>query len=313
MIVTVTPNPVLDRTLTVPTIILNEMLRAQEIREDWGGKGINVSRALHALGLPSITTGFIGGNTGKKLVQGLHSLGIKTDVVYIQGETRTNIIITDAKGEQYIKVNEPGPKVMESEVQRLFALAKSYAQDGDIWALCGSLPPGIPADFYAQLIALLQSRGVKVVLDTSGEPLRLGLSARPYMIKPNINEVATYLGQTILSPAEAGRAVDTLLEMNIPLVALSMGADGMLLANHQTRTWARPPKIVALNPVGAGDALVAGLIWAITQGLTLPEVARWGVAAGTAAAMHRGVSVGSREEIEAICKQVSLKTWSDRK
>jgi 1-phosphofructokinase family hexose kinase len=309
MIFTVTPNPVLDRTITVNEIVLNEMTRAQKVREDWGGKGFNVSRALQALGTESTATGFIGGATGEKLARGLHTLGIQTDLVVISGETRTNIVITDAAGTQYVKVNEAGPQVSETELAAFFARVTALVQPGDIWALCGSLPPGVPDDFYARLITLLHSRGAQTVLDSSGPPLKQALDALPTLIKPNLPEAEGWLGNPLNTPAEATRAVDNLLKMGITLVALSLGAAGLLLASAEARAWAHPPDVEARNPVGAGDALVAGLLWALGQELPLSDVARWGVAAGTAAAMHEGVSVGTRAEVEALYAKVMLRPW----
>lgn len=309
MIVTVTPNPVLDRTLTVSEIVLDEMTRALEVREDWGGKGFNVSRALQALGVPSVATGFIGGATGHKLLQGLQELGLATDATPIAGETRTNIVIADAEGRHYVKVNEAGPTVSDAEVAAFLARATSRVKPGDIWALCGSLPPGVPANFYAQLVALLNSREAHAVLDTSGEPLRLALDAVPYMVKPNLPEAAAWLGKPLQTPGKAAKAVDNFLELGITLVALSLGAEGLLFASPETRVWARPPEVVARNPVGAGDALLAGLLYALTQDRPFPEVARWGVAAGTAAAVRAGVSVGTLAEVQALYPQVRLCPW----
>jgi 1-phosphofructokinase family hexose kinase len=309
VIFTVTPNPVLDRTLTVAEVVLNEMTRAQEIREDWGGKGFNVSRALLALGTPSVATGFVGGTTGEKLTHGLHSLGIETDLVTIAGETRTNIVITDAVGKSYVKVNEAGPTITAEELETFFARVESLARPGDIWALCGSLPPGVPDDFYARLIALLRSRGARTILDTSGKPLQQGLKAVPTVIKPNLPEAAAWLGRSIHSPTEAVVAVDNFLKTGITMVGLSLGAEGLLLASEEARVWACPPAVKARNPVGAGDALVAGLIWALGKERPLPEVARWGVAAGTAAAMHAGVSVGTRAEVESLYGETTLCPW----
>jgi len=313
VIVTVTPNPVLDRTLTVDEIVMNEMARALEVREDWGGKGFNVSRALKALGAESLAMGFAGGATGAKLEAGLRELGIATDLVPIVGETRTNIVITDRMGTQYVKVNEPGPTVSATELAAFYARVATVARPGDLWALCGSLPPGLPVDFYAQLIHTLRGLGARVLLDTSGEPLRLGLAARPYAAKPNLPEMEAWLGRPLADCRAVAGAVDNLLELGISLVALSLGADGLMLATEATQVWTKPPQVVAPNPVGAGDALVAGLLWALSEGLPPAEVAAWGVAAGTAAAMREGVSVGTRAEVKAIYDQVTRLPWPSAK
>ena len=155
MIVTLTPNPVLDRTLTVPHIEFDGMLRATSTRLDWGGKGFNVSRALKALGTDSIAMAFAGGGTGQMLEQGLHSLGIATDFVASAGETRTNVIIVDQATGRHIKVNEAGPSISPQEHDELLRRIDQRVQPGDLWVLAGSLPPGLPVNFYAEMIDLL--------------------------------------------------------------------------------------------------------------------------------------------------------------
>lgn len=306
-IITFTPNPVLDRTLTVPRIVFNEMTRATASRLDWGGKGLNVSRALQALGVKSLATGFVGGAAGQLLERGLSEMGIATDFVHIAGETRTNIVITDTDAQHYIKVNEVGPEVHGEEIASLFDRAHRYVGPGTMWILSGSLPPGVPDSFYAQLVELAQAQGVKTLLDASGEPLRLGCGAAPYLVKPNLVEAAQVTGHAIESESDALSAAAFFLDQGIELVALSAGADGMLLAAKQQAIWAKPPHVKALNPVGAGDALLAGVAWAVQSGACFEDIARWGVAAGTAAAMCDGVGVGTRAEVKALHAQVDVK------
>jgi 1-phosphofructokinase len=306
VIVTVTPNPGLDRTLTVPHILFNEVLRATASRLDWGGKGFNVSRALRALGVDSVAMGFVGGVTGQALERGLNELGIATDLVHIAGETRTNVVITDADAEQYVKVNEAGPKVQAEEVVVFLDRARERVRAGDLWVLSGSLPAGAPPDFYAQLIGLVQEQGAKALLDASGESLRLGCTASPYLVKPNAVEAGEVIGREIRSEADAHDAAARFLEQGIKLVALSLGADGLLLASRQQAVRARPPGVRGRSTVGTGDALLAGLAWAIECELRLEEMARWGVSAGTAAATHEGVGVGTRAEVEALHGQVQV-------
>ena len=306
MIVTVTLNPALDRTLTVPTIQFNQMMRATASRLDWGGKGFNVSRALQALGIDSVAMGLVGGATGQMLERGLNSTGIATDLTHIEGETRTNVVISDAAGERYVKVNEAGPTVCREEVAAFLGRVREKVRPGDLWILSGGLPPGVPPDFYARLIVLVQGQGARALLDTSGEPLRLGCAAGPYLVKPNIVEAEEMTGRKIGSDADALGATAFFLRQGGELVALSLAAEGLLLASKQRAVWARPPRVRIRNPVGAGDALLAGLVWALAHGLPLEEMARWGVATGTAAAMHEGVGVGTRAEVEALYEQIRV-------
>ncbi len=306
MIVTLTPNPVLDRTLTVQHIEFDDVLRATSTRLDWGGKGFNVSRALKALGKESVAMAFAGGGTGHVLQQGLNRLGIVTDFVAISGETRTNVVIVDQTTGRHIKVNEAGPSIAPQEHDELLQRIRLRVKPGDLWVLAGSLPPGLPVSFYAEVIELLQSSGARAFLDTSGEPLRLGCAAQPALVKPNIAEAQEITGQRIDSPHDALIAAGHFLSKGIDRVALSMGADGLVLATADEAVWAKPPAVQVSNPTGAGDSLLAGVAWALQQGLPLQDVARWGASAGTASAMRDGVSVGSRAEVEAIYQQTLI-------
>jgi len=314
VLITITPNPVLDKTVTVKNIIFDEMSRATSVQEDWGGKGFNVSRALHAMGAESLAMGFIGGVTGEKLQQGLHALGIKTDLVSIAGETRTNIVITEAESERYIKVNEAGPTLQPVEIHAFFERVRKRVKPGDLWVLCGSLPPGTPENFYANLVTLIQSYGAKALLDTSGAPLQLGLASHPFLVKPNAIEAAMITGCPITTLTNARTAAHLLHQAGAAMVALSLGAQGMILAykrdSQVAMLHAVPPQVQVMHPTGAGDALLAGIIYALDQGLPMDDLARWGVASGTAAAMQQGVSVGTYQKIKTLASQVSItKEW----
>ncbi|HSN74468.1 MAG TPA: 1-phosphofructokinase [Anaerolineae bacterium] len=306
MIVTLTPNPVLDRTLSVPHIEFDDVLRATSARLDWGGKGFNVSRALQALGTESVAMAFAGGGAGQMLQQGLHALGIPTDFVAIAGETRTNVVVVDQATGRHIKVNEAGPTIAAQEHDELLQRIRRRVQPGDLWVLAGSLPPGLPASFYAEVIDLLHRRGARAFLDASAEPLRLGCAAQPALVKPNAAEAQELTGQVIVSPTDAARAAGHFLRQGIEIVALSMGAQGLVLASAGQAVWAKPPVVAVTNPTGAGDSLLAGLVWALQHGLPLADVASWGVATGTASAMREGVSMGSRAEVEAVRSQVEV-------
>jgi 1-phosphofructokinase family hexose kinase len=308
VIITVTLNPSLDRTLIVPCVTFGGVLRATASRLDWGGKGFNVSRALQALGSESVAMGLVGGSTGQVLERGLGGMGIPTDLVRIAGETRTNVVITESQGERYVKVNEPGPAVHKDELATFLDRVDARICPGDLWILSGSLPPGVPADFYAKLVRLVQARGARALLDASGEPLSLGCAASPCLIKPNAVEAAEVTGLQIQTDGDGLEAASALLRHGVEYVALSLGVEGLLLASAHHVVWAKPPLVQARNPVGAGDALLAGLAWALERKLSPVEMARWGVAAGTAAAMQEGVSTGTRAEVEALYKKVQTET-----
>jgi 1-phosphofructokinase family hexose kinase len=303
MIYTVTLNPALDRELTVPEITFDKVLRATETRLDWGGKGFNVSRMLAVLEVKSIALGFAGGHTGEALREGLISLGIATDFVNIVGETRTNVSIVAPNGKHHLKVNETGPLISQDEQQALMLKVRKLAQPGDWWVLAGSLPPGVAPTFYAELISEIKRAGGRVLLDTSDAPLRYGCETQPYLVKPNAFELNQLTGLPVNSPIEALRAASIL--KGIEYVVVSMGKDGALLVNQGQGWFATTTAIQERNPIGAGDSLVAGLVWGLSQGDALAAL-RYGVACGAATASHSGTGLGTYTEITALVEQVQL-------
>ncbi len=306
MIYTVTLNPALDRELTVPAIEFDEVLRATELRVDAGGKGFNVSRALQALGARSVALGLLGGETGRRISAGLERLGIGVDSVEIEGETRTNVSIVSADHSHYIKVNETGPLVSAEEQAGLLRKIEGLAKRGDWWVLSGNLPRGVPAGFYQQIICAVQAAGARVALDTSGEALKLGCQVRPYLVKPNASEAAELTGMPVTSPHDADDALRAILALGVENVFMSFGKLGALVADARETWFAAAPPIMERNPIGAGDCAVAGLVWALSQGLPLPEALRWGVASGSAATSLPGTAVGDRALVSDLAKRVQV-------
>jgi 1-phosphofructokinase family hexose kinase len=304
MIYTVTLNPALDRELTVPAVVFDEVLRATESRVDVGGKGFNVSRMLAELGAESIALGFAGGRTGQALRDGLEALGIATDFVVVAGETRTNVSIVTHDHDHYIKVNEAGPPISADEQAALVARVRARVQPGDWWVLAGGLPPAVTPTIYAELIRHIHTAGGRAILDTSGVPLRTGCAARPFLVKPNALEASQLTGRPVTTIDEALEAA-TALE-GIEHVVISLGSAGALLAHNGHGWLASPPPIHERNPIGAGDSLVAGLVWGLSKG-DAPEALRWGVACGAATASHDGTAVGTRDEVAAIAQQVQIR------
>jgi 1-phosphofructokinase family hexose kinase len=300
MIYTLTLNPGLDRTISVPEIRFDEVLRASDARADVGGKGFNVSSAIRALGGQSIALGFVGGATGQCLTQGLAALGIETDFVPIQGETRTNTVILESSSGRYIKVNEAGATIRPEEQTALLKKVTARARAGDYWVFSGALPPGLPPDFYTTLINMVQRKGSRAVLDASGEAFRLGCVAQPYLIKPNEVEAEQVSGITVRTIQDARRAAAYFLALGMQVVALSRGAQGLLLSWKGGNAQANAPKVLLKNTVGAGDALLGGLVWALEGGKSLEDAARWGVACGSAAAALEGTNFATLAEVEKL-------------
>lgn len=305
-IYTLTLNPAVDRELIVPHIAFDCVLRSTDQHLDFGGKGFNVSRMLQSLGTPSIALGFVGGKSGELLDEGLKSLGIKTDFVWIEGETRTNISIKTEMDDHYIKVNEPGPTISQASQDALLEKISRLCEAGDWWILAGSLPPGVPVSFYARLTHMLQTAGTKVVLDTSGKALVSGCQAVPYLVKPNEVELQELSQMPVNTRENSVRAAQLLLNMGIAIVVVSLGKQGALLVSKDGCWFVKSPKIKELNPIGAGDSMVGGLVWGLEQGKSLLESVQWGVACGSAAASLTGTAVGSPSLVERMFLETEI-------
>lgn len=307
MIYTVTLNPAVDRELTVPEIEFDSVLRATDWRVDFGGKGFNVSRMLNALGVSSVALGFAGGRSGELLRDGLESLGIKTDFVWVQDETRTNVSLVTEAHDRYVKANEPGPTISEGERQDLAEKIRTLAGPGDWWVLAGSLPPGVPATIYAELIQSVHQAGGFAILDTSGAALVAGCEAKPYLVKPNELEAANLTGLPVQSEAEIRAAALAIQAQGIPYVAISLGKDGAMLTDGQEAWFVDSPPIEEHNPIGAGDSMVGGLVWGLSQGVSPADALLKGVACGAATASLSGTAVGSFDLVEALISRVSIR------
>jgi len=306
MIYTLTLNPAVDRELTVAAIEFDSVLRASESRIDFGGKGFNVSRLLMGMNEPSVAVGYLGGNAGELLQKGLQGLGIGTDFVWVSEETRTNVSIVTQSHDHYIKVNEKGPMVSELKQKELLEKIDSLATKGDWWVLAGSLPPGVPNDIYARVVHVLNKHGAEAILDTSGESLKLGCAEKPYLVKPNVEEAHGLTGLPMTTPTEIAAGAAEIRRMGAQNVVISMGKEGALLHTGDATWLVHTPKIQEKNPIGAGDSMVGGLVWALTQGIALKQALGWGVASGAATASLPGTEVGSRPLIEALFAQVQF-------
>jgi 1-phosphofructokinase family hexose kinase len=306
MIYTLTLNPAIDRELTVDKVEYDKVLTAVEARVDLGGKGFNVSRMLMSLGTPSVAVGFVGGNTGRRLESGLRALGIDSDFVWVDTETRTNISIVTKLHDHYIKVNEKGPLVNEDKQAELLEKIESIAQAGDWWVLAGSLPPGIDESFYARIIRVLTDRQATTILDTIGEALRLGCQEKPFLIKPNGEEAQALTNLPVDTPEQIATAAAELRTMGAQNVVISLGKSGALLQTAEATWMVYPPVVKEKNPIGAGDSMVGGLVWALAQDMPLEEALSWGVASGAAAASLSGTDVGSLGLITELRSQVRI-------
>ena len=306
MIYTVTLNPALDKEYHVAELLPNAVLRAASVKVDYGGKGFNIARMVSALGSECAALGFVGGHTGQVLRAGLEGIGIPTDFVQVGEETRTNISIVNDKDSTYYKVNEAGPQVSEREVEELLRKVEGLVEPDDWWVLAGSLPRGIPADIYARLITLIRQGGAWAVLDSSGEAFRLGCSAGPFLVKPNLEEIAQITDTGAADGSGISRAINSVHKLGVQNILLSAGS-GKSVCSDGLRMWiGQPPKIEEKNPTGAGDAMLGTVVDQLSRGTPLPEAYRWGLAAGSAAAALSGTGMPTRAQVQALIEQVVI-------
>lgn len=306
MIFTVTLNPAVDREMTVDSIAFDTVLRASDWRVDCGGKGFNVARMLQSLGVASVALGFAAGKSGEMLDDKLKALSIETDFVWVQGETRTNVSIVSSENGQYVKVNEPGPTISASNLAQLSKKVGDRVKAGDWWVLAGSLPPGVPPAYYTELIAIIQSAGAKVFLDTSNEALRQNCAAKPLLVKPNDEEAHELTGLPVGTKEEIAAAGSAIAAMGPVSVIISLGKEGAVLVDDGKAWLAASPQIRAANPIGAGDSMVAGIVWGLSQGDNLQDALRKGIACGAATASQKGTSVGSLAQVNRLLTEVQL-------
>jgi len=308
MIYTLTLNPAIDREYTVPHIIMGEVLRASETRIDHGGKGLNVSRMLASLGMASTAVGFVGGLSGTFLREGLESAGINTSFINVKGETRTNISIVDQGHRHHIKVNEAGPTVSEHEIESLITRITRLVKPGDYWILSGNLPPNTPKDIYSRIIQIVQGAGGLAVLDSSGESLRLGCEAGPYLVKPNASEASQIFGIPAGNLGKMATIMSDLHAMGVKLVVISAGKKGALLSDGQEQWLGRTPVIKEQNPIGAGDAMLAGIVWKLALGEKPLTAMRWGLACGAATASLPGTGMATIDLVKSLFPKTKLES-----
>ncbi|MBT2365850.1 1-phosphofructokinase family hexose kinase [Streptomyces sp. ISL-10] len=280
MIVTLTPNPSLDRTLEVPDLRPGSVIRATGTRVDPGGKGVNISRALAANGHRTVAVLPCGGAEGEQLAELLASEGVEVVTVPIADSVRVNISVVEPDG-TVTKLNAAGPRLSPTEIDALGA-ATCAAANGVRWvALGGNLPPGAPVDLYAHLVSRLRGSGApRIAVDSSGAPFAAALSAGPDLVKPNRGELAEATGMPVTTLGEALTAANVLRARGARTVLASLGPDGALLVGHSTVLHGEQRVAELRSSVGAGDALLAGYLAALTEGpAALAEALAWGAAA----------------------------------
>jgi 1-phosphofructokinase family hexose kinase len=316
VIVAVSTNPAIARIALADGAAAGGLVRARELLVTPGGKAAHVAMAAAALGERVTWVGFLGGSTGAECERGLVSLGIPVAVVKTAAETRMNMEIVEADG-TVTEVLEPGGHVSEGEVERMLSLCRDlfteYRGAAQV-ALSGSLPPGAPVDFYAQLVRLAHAHGCRALLDTSGEALRAALGESPDLVKPNRDEAEALTGVPPDDARSAAEAARLLFDAGARAVAISLGAEGMFwqATRDSAPLVARPPLVEARSAVGCGDASLAGFAVAHRRGLSGREFVRFAAACGTANCLADAPGMIDRREVERLLPQSAVEGINGR-
>ncbi|MEV1053959.1 1-phosphofructokinase family hexose kinase [Streptomyces sp. NPDC049887] len=301
MILTVTLNAALDLTYRVASLVPHSSHRVSEVGERPGGKGLNVARVLAALGHEAVVTGFAGGPNGETLRDRLAGLPVRDALVPVAGNTRRTLAVVDASTGDTTQFNEPGPTVTPEEWTAFLTAYDSLLRRAQAVALCGSLPPGIHVGAYAELVRRARAAGVPALLDTSGEPLRRGIAARPDLVKPNAHELAQLTGSR-----EPLRATHAARRRGARTVVSSLGPDGILAATPEGIWQAVPPGKVLGNPTGAGDSAVAGLLSGLVESLPWPDRLVRAVALATATVLAPTAGDFDRASYEDLLARITV-------
>lgn len=304
---TLTLNPALDLSTRTERVAPVHKLRCSPALRFAGGGGINVARVLHRLGADVQAWALAGGAAGAQLGDLLQADGVPTVLLPVAGATRENFSVVESLTGQEFRFVLPGPTLQAAEWQGCLA-AMAALHPAPRWLVAsGSLPPGVPDDFYAQLAHSLAPRGVHLAIDTSGPPLQAALAAGPVaLVKPSLRELRELVQQPLELPGQWCAAAQALVHRGAAhTVAVSLGEQGALLATRDG-VWQAPAVNVPANSgtTGAGDCFMAALVWALDRGDAPPEALRWGVAAGAAALLHPGTTLAQAQDIERLAQQV---------
>ncbi|WP_329467675.1 1-phosphofructokinase [Streptomyces sp. NBC_01431] len=308
MILTVTPNPSLDRTYEVPGLVRGDVLRATGERMDPGGKGVNVSRAVAAAGHRTVAVLPLGGAPGALVAELLGDQGIEVARVPVAGHTRSNIAVAEPDG-TLTKINAPGPELTAAESELLLDAVRRHSGRADWIACCGSLPRGLAPQWYADLVARAHAAGAKVALDTSGPSLLAALRERPDVVKPNAEELAQAVGHPLATIGDAVKAAEEVRELGAGAVLASLGADGQLLVTASGTYFGQAPVATVRSNVGAGDASLAGFLAAGGEG---PGALSAAVAHGAAAVQLPGSVMPAPGDLDLAAVTVTSAVPLDR-
>jgi len=298
MIVTITMNPALDKSTSVGKLVAERKMRCAEMFTEAGGGGINVSKAIRELGGETIAIFPSGGMNGKKIEAYLSAQHIRFRTIPVDKETRENIVVSETATNAQYRFVTPGAPLTDKEATACFDLLLSIQPAPTYIVASGSLPPGLSGDFFSELARLAKKLNARYIVDTSGKPLQSAAREGAYLLKPNLAELATLAGRETLELDEVDDAANEIIARgNCEIVVVSLGPSGAMLVTRDGCEHIPSPTIKKVSTVGAGDSMVAGMVWMLSQGKSLREVARFGVACGTAATMNPGTQLFKKEDV----------------
>lgn len=306
MIITLTLNPAVDQTMFVESLLPGEVNRVHQTQLDPAGKGINASRVAHRLGWPTIAFGALAGDTGRIVERALEEEGVQHHFVRLAGQTRINITVTERSKSRSTSLYSPGPSMGSDTLDRLDELVRFWLPAGRVLVLAGSLPPGLSADTYSRFISHAQRQNVTTILDASGSALRLGIEAKPDVIKPNVAEAEELLGRRLSRTEEIIDGAREIAARGVRIVIVSMGADGAVCFDGGKVFRVTVPKVERKSTVGSGDSFVAGVAIALARGDGLIEGLRLGTAAGAATARSTGTSLARADDVSVLLPEVRV-------
>lgn len=302
-IVTLTLNPSLDKSTHFTGLVPEKKIRCEKPRYDAGGGGINVSKAISKLGGNSLCVFTSGGSTGELLEELVTNEGIESYVLKTKNWTRENFIAFENATQVQYRFGFPGNELSDEEKQSI--LSKVSELETSYLVISGSLNEGLHPSFYQKIIEIAQQSGTKIIVDTSGEALQKVVETGAYLIKPNIGELAKLMGLERLELPEVEQAAkDLIAKGSAEIVVVSLGADGAILVTKEETHLVKAPKVEMKSTVGAGDSMVGGMVWALSQNKPLKEVIQLGVCCGTAATMNEGTQLFRREDVEKLFKEI---------
>lgn len=312
MITVITFNPSIDRLYKVDRFEVGSVQRASFVNPTAGGKGLNVSKVLNKLGEDINCIGFLGGFNGEYIKSELNKIGIESKFTQISGESRICLNIINEKGIS-TEILEGGPQINEEEINRFENDLEKVLDNTKVLVASGSLPKGLPTDYYLKIGSICKEKNIKFILDSSGDSLKLALSSKPYLIKPNTDELEVLTGIKISNVDDAIIAAKNLLSTGVENVCVSMGKDGMILLNENELYIVEIPKIDVINTVGSGDSCIAGLSVGILKGYSFENTLKLANACGMSNAMHLDTGDINLQHIEELISKIKVESYICKK